>query len=273
MKLLIFILLLIIIYLYAIKPNNRQFDFKAYEKTFICHRGLFNNIDIPENSLIAFQKAVDNNYGIELDVQITTDNKLVVFHDTSLFRMCNIDKDLVDCDYQELQSYHLLDTNHQIPLFADVLKVLKKDTPLIIEIKADGRFIETTKLVVEMMKNYDGLYNIESFHPKVVKYLKQNEPDIIRGQLSYDYIKDKDSHIPFISKFILTYLLTNFINKPDYIAYDCNSYNNLSFKIISKLYKGKCVAWTVKSNDEFKKIKDYYQCFIFDSYIPDNNDL
>ena len=87
-------------------------------------------------------------FGIELDVQLTTDDKLVVFHDVSLKRMTGIDKDLMECSFDELENYRLLDTEERIPLFEDVLKVLKKDTPLVIEIKPEGRYIETTKRTV-----------------------------------------------------------------------------------------------------------------------------
>ena len=268
--LLVLILIIIFIYLYSIKPNNaRKQALLPYHKKYIAHRGFYNNEDVPENSLLAFKKAVENDYGIELDIQLTTDDQLVVFHDTSLQRMCGIDKNLVDRSYKELQEYSLLNTKHKIPLFSDVLKCLKKDTPLIIEIKSDGRYIETTKKVVQMMKNYDGLYNIESFNPLVVKYLKDNEPDIIRGQLSYNYLIDKNSKINLFLKFIATNLLFTFYSKPDYIAYDINNMHNLSFKIISKIYKAECVAWTVKSKKELEKARQYYQIFIFDSFIPD----
>ena len=270
----IYIVLFILLYLYMIFPaTGRKEKIIPYEKRFLAHRGLFNNIDIPENSLPAFRKAVKQGYGIELDVQLTTDDKLVVFHDASLKRMTGIDKQLIECSFDELQNYHLGETEEKIPLFEDVLAQLKPDTPLVIEIKAEGRYIETTKRVVEMMKGYKGLYNIESFNPMVVKYLRFNEPQIIRGQLAYDYVADKNSPLPLPVKFALTNLLMNFLTRPDYIAYDCVAYKNLSFRIVSKIFKGECIAWTVKSNEQYKKIKPYYQCFIFDSYIPDNNDL
>ena len=57
-----------------------------------AHRGLFDNAsDAPENSLLAFKKAVDAGYGIELDVQLSKDNQLVIFHDATLNRMCGVD--------------------------------------------------------------------------------------------------------------------------------------------------------------------------------------
>ena len=47
---------------------------KIFEKQYIAHRGLFDNeSEAPENSIPAFQRAVQQRYGIELDVQLTTD--------------------------------------------------------------------------------------------------------------------------------------------------------------------------------------------------------
>ena len=73
----------------------------AFDHTMIAHRGLFDNhSEAPENSLAAFRKAVDQGFGIELDVQLTKDGKLVVFHDFDLKRMCGIHKkltELTDC--------------------------------------------------------------------------------------------------------------------------------------------------------------------------------
>lgn len=262
--------IIILLYLYLIAPGkSRKESFKPYEDVYIAHRGLFNNKDVPENSLTAFRKAVENNYGIELDVQLTTDDQLVVFHDQSLKRMTGIDKDLIDCDFRELETYRLLDTDEKIPLFSDVLKVLNKDTPLVVEIKPEGRYIETTKRTVEMLKSYDGLYNMESFNPLVVRYLRKNNPEIVRGQLAYDSLKDPDNKTNILIRFITTYLLMNFLARPDYVAYDCNSTDNPSFRLCSKLFKTECVAWTIKSQKQLEENRKYYQCFIFDSFMPE----
>ena len=263
------LLTLVIFYLFLIMPKlSRKEKQKPFEKVYLAHRGLFNNKDIPENSLSAFKKAVENGYGMELDVQLTTDGKLVVFHDASLLRICGVDKILTECSYDELLKYNLLNTNEKIPLFTDVLDVLKPDTPLIIEIKPEGPFIETTKKVVELMKTYDRTYSMESFNPDVVEYLRKNNPEIIRGQLSENYFNEEEGNLSNFKKFVLTYLLLNFITRPDYIAYDIKNMNNLSFRLISKLFNGECVAWTVKSEEDLKKANEYYQCIIFDSFIP-----
>ncbi len=263
------LIIFIVLYLMAIYPDtSRKAKMKPYEQKFIAHRGLYDNVTYPENSLSAFQRAVEHDYGIELDLQLTADDQLVVFHDVSLLRMTGIDRKLTDCTYEELLGYPLLNSDERIPLFAEVLKVLRPDTPLIIEIKPEGRYIETTQKTVEMMRNYEGLYNMESFNPSVVRYLRMNEPQIVRGQLSYNYLKNKDSDLPWHIKFILTNLLTNFYNRPDYIAYDCKHCDNISFQLVSRLCKAEGVAWTVQSQEEYEKIKHLYGYFIFYSFIP-----
>ena len=123
MKILIVICLLVVLigfYLYLICPNTnrkRKNAMQAFEKVYIAHRGFFDNKNgIPENSLPAFQKAVDAGLGIELDVQLSKDGYLLVFHDEDLKRMCGVDKKIRELNYAEIQQYTLLDTQERIPL-------------------------------------------------------------------------------------------------------------------------------------------------------------
>ena len=104
-NLLITVLVLVLIYLFLVAPRmiNRA-DRTPFKNVHYAHRGLFdNNSDAPENSLAAFKKAVDAGYGIELDVQLSKDDKLVVFHDATLKRMCGIDGKVWDYTLEELQ--------------------------------------------------------------------------------------------------------------------------------------------------------------------------
>ena len=270
MKIILFVIVLMILYLWMIKPRrqDRREMMKPFEAVYLTHRGFFNNTDVPEKSLPAFEKTVRNGLGMELDVQLTTDDKLVVFHGRSLKRMCGIDKDLTDCSYEELQQYRLLDTDCRIPLFEDVLNMLKPDTPLIIEIKPEGDAIRTCEETVKLMKNYDRLYVMESFNPAVVRYLRTHHPEIIRGQLAYNMFRDEENKNPFMIGFICTNLLGNVLTRPDFIAYDVQSKNILSFLLCSRLFKAECVAWTVKNEDDLKYAHKYYQQIIFDTFVP-----
>ena len=265
----IFILLILFIYVFLLMPGlGRGREFSPFEKVYIAHRGFFNNeTEKPENSLAAFASAVENGYGIELDVQMTADGKLVVFHDDSLLRMCGVDKLLEDCSFEELQTYFLKNSDEKIPLFTDVLKVIDCKVPLIVEIKNTKKYQEVCEKTASVLDSYKGIYCIESFNPFMVAYFKKNRPAVIRGQLSTDYFKD-EPQMKFTSKFVLTNLLLNFYARPDFIAYNHNHKNQFSYKILRKIYPIKNVAWTIKNQDELDSARDVFTCLIFDSFTP-----
>ena len=100
------LLLLIFTYLFLLYPGKKRKEIISdFEGKYVAHRGLFNNEDVPENSLLAFHKAMEAGFPIELDVQLTQDGRLVVFHDDNLKRMCAVSKKVIDCTYEELCSY------------------------------------------------------------------------------------------------------------------------------------------------------------------------
>lgn len=269
--LIIILILCLFVYTYLIclKPNTgRQEQLKPFENVYIAHRGLFDNSSsAPENSLAAFQKAVEAGFGIELDVHLTADRQLVVFHDDSLKRMCGLDKQIYDCTYQELQQCTLSTSSETIPLLKNVLKTVNGEVPLIIEIKPKPNCTATAAALAEMMHDYSGLYCIESFHPAAVAWFRKNKPDVIRGQLSTAFTHNK----PYFIYFLLTNLLFNWYTKPDFIAYDHRFANQFSYKLCRRLYHVKNAAWTIKNEEQLARAKKVFQIFIFDSFIPNRN--
>ena len=89
-------------------------------RNIVAHRGIHNNKEIPENSLAAFKQALKLNYPIELDVQLTKDNTLVVFHDYNLKRLTNKDLILQQATYDDLKKLSLLNTTEKIPNLKEV---------------------------------------------------------------------------------------------------------------------------------------------------------
>lgn len=264
----IVILVLAGLYLLAICPNSgRQEQMRPFEETFIAHRGLHENPTVPENSLAAFRRAVDAGFGIELDVQLTTDDKLVVFHDDTLKRVCGDGRKLRELSYAELQELRLFGTEERIPLFSEVLELVGGGTPLVVEIKSGGRYPLTTELTYEMLRSYPGLYCVESFHPLVLRRLAELDPGILRGQLSTDYSRE-NVHRPFWQRFLLTNLMLNFLSRPDFIAYDRQYTRQPSFRICRKLFGPVCAAWTVKNRRQLEEGRGLYSVFIFEGFVP-----
>lgn len=245
------------------KPDRTRLLGRHY-----AHRGLFNNKGpAPENSLAAFRLAVENGYGIELDVQLSKDNIPVVFHDATLKRMCGVDGNVWDYTLEELQQMKLASSDETIPTFAEVLETVAGKTPLIVEYKLDRVQTTVCELANELLtayeEKYDGAYCIESFHPLAVMWYKKNRPDIIRGQLSMEFWRDKEKKYANYMV-ILSFLLSNFATRPDFIAYKHTDYKNISRRIC-KLLGALSVTWTIKSVEQYEKVKDQFDLFIFDS--------
>ncbi len=267
--LIIVITVLMILYLLAIMPRlgNRKarLDFLG---VYYAHRGLHNNESkAPENSLAAFKKAVEAGYGIEMDVQLTKDKVPVVFHDFTLKRICGKEGKVCDYTFQELKEFKLCGSEERIPAFEQVLKLVGGKVPLIVELKVEWTDISVCPLADEMLRNYKGLYCIESFNPLALFWYRRHHSDVVRGQLSDGFLKSGE--FKGILYVFLQNLMLNWITKPDFIAYNHRYADVCARKICRSLYKNMAVAWTIKSQQELEKARNKFDIFIFDSFIPD----
>lgn len=263
------VVLLAALYFLGLYPGKeRKGILLPFLGKYIAHRGLFDNNNGPyENSLPAFQRAVDSGYGIELDIQLSKDGYLVVFHDETLLRVCKNAKKISNLTLEEISAFNLGDDEDTIPLFSDVLNLVVGRVPLLIEIKPHGDCVETAKKAAEILKDYKGAYAVQSFHPAPLLWYKKNCPDVPRGLLSTDYRRNRMDR-PWYQQFLLSNLLVNFAVKPDYIAYNHKYANQLSFQLGRKLYKYKCAAWTIRSQKSLEKARKSFDIFVFDSFIP-----
>ena len=241
-------------------------DVSVLKGVHYAHRGLHDNhSDAPENSMKAFKKAVDAGYGIEMDIQLTKDKIPVVFHDETLNRMCGVEGKVWEFTCEELQKLTLAESEERIPKFEDVLALVGGKVPLIVEYKLDVPSTEVCEIADPMLQAYNGIYCIESFHPFAVKWYREHRPEVIRGQLSQDFSKQEKYKGKFIY-WLLSNLLTNVLTRPDFIAYNHKDADMFSRKVCS-LMGALPVAYTIKSQEEYEKVKDQFELFIFDSFI------
>lgn len=244
MTAIIIVLLLACALVYLTTPNKfRMFDLPVV----YCHRGCYDNEKIPENSLPAFRKCAELGLAVELDVRPTRDGKIVVFHDSSLSRMCGGDKRVRDLSFEELSEYRLLGTEEKIPLFSEALKACA-GAPVYCEVKTEGAEVEPEFLegVYELIKDYEGQVVIVSFSPLVLKWFRENHPQLIRGQLSAG-AKHLTGGGPVVA-FALSNLLLNFLAKPDFISYRFDDGSLGLF--MNKIYGTRLAAWTVRSMED-----------------------
>lgn len=266
----ILLAVLVLLYLLAIMPKLRKNPkLKDFDGWLYAHRGYHdNNSEAPENSLAAFRLACENGFGIELDVQVTKDLIPVVFHDYDLNRACGVNKKVAELSFDELKEYRLFKSGERIPTLREALECIGGKVPIIVELKIPWNPDNTCKAVSKELQSYRGLYCIESFNPFGLGWYKKHYPDVVRGQLSTDFIKEKIEGSK-MQYFILKHLLFNFHTKPDFIAYQYKYKKGLSFTICRKLYGTKAVAWTIQSQKDLIDSKDCFDIFIFDSFNPE----
>lgn len=259
---------LIVLYFLAIMPRlSHRKARKDFMGVYYAHRGLHDNAsDAPENSLAAFKKAVKAGYGIELDVQLTKDRVPVVFHDFTLERICKKTGKVCDYTWQELKGFRLCESEETIPRFEEVLKIVEGRVPLIVELKVEWMDISVCSAVDELLREYKGLYCIESFNPLALFWYRRKHNDVVRGQLSDGFIRSGE--FKGILYALLQDLMLNWITKPDFIAYNHKYANIPSRKICRGLYKNMAAAWTIKSQEELERARNKFDIFIFDSFIP-----
>ena len=241
----------------ASKKDKKPFMYKNF-----AHRGLHKkDKTVPENSLAAFERASAYGYGMELDVQLSKDGQVVVFHDDTLNRVCGVDSRVDEKTYDELRQMSLCGSTQTIPLFSEVLKTVRGRGPLIVELKNGKRNEELCEKTYALLSKYSGEYCIESFNPFIVRWFKKNAPEVIRGQLA-NPPKDYNGEVGPLTAVILGNCLLNFLARPQFIAYKITP-KPFTVKLCESLGAMK-VAWT--SHDWVNE--KFYDAVIFEFYKP-----
>ena len=231
-----------------------------------AHRGL-HDAEKPENSMVAFRAALENGYGIELDIHLLKDGNLAVIHDTSLLRTAGCDIKITDLSTEDLGNYHLEGTEETIPTFRQVLELFAGKAPLIIELKCDNNAEALVDTAVKAMEGYEGAFCMESFDPRCIHVLKKKYPHIIRGQLTEDYFHS-ETKLPIPLKWVLTNQVANFLTMPDFVAYRYQDLNALSNRIVRKFWGVAGVTWTLRSQEELDKAVAEGWIPIFENFKP-----
>lgn len=235
-----------------------------------AHRGYHNKPQIPENSMVAFRRAVSNNFGAELDVHLMADGTLAVIHDASLKRTSGADVQIEDLTANDLAQYRLEGTDEQIPLLEDVLKLFEGRTPLIVELKPErGNHKALTAATVALLDQYHVNYCIESFDPRCLMWLKKNRPEIVRGQLSENFLRHGDGTPQ--NKLVLWAagnLLLNFLTRPDFIAYRYEDRDCAAVRICRRVFRVQEINWTITTKKEMRDAERKGNLVIFENFDP-----
>ena len=199
----------------------------------ICHRG-YHNIDDIENGMRAFSNAIDNDMAIELDVHLTSDDKLVVIHDSTLKRVTSKEGIVEDLTVEELKNNYTLNDGEKIPTFKEVLDLIDEKVPLVIELKVYNKnYKKLANRLKEELKDIKdkSKYMLISFDPRALLPFK--DFGIVRQLLVA-----KDGKHEFV------YMLRNFFEGVDL------QYTFLEDKKVQRYYKNHIInIWTVDKEE------------------------
>ena len=259
------LLLIYAVYLVLIAPG-KSLGVKKYKGARFAHRGLHNDTRA-ENSMSAFRAAVESGFGIELDVRLSSDGELVVFHDDTLDRVVGIEGRVDAFTAEELSKMRLSGTDDGIPRFSEVLSLVDGRVPLLVEIKEDPGNSRVSSKCAEMLSEYKGEYIVESFNPLSLKNSKKTLQNVPHGVLSHKYYEYEKYRKPLY--FLLQTLLLNCVCRPAFIAYDHRHYRCSSLRTLRTLFGVTTFAWTIRSEEEEREAyKHGFDGVIFENYVP-----
>ena len=261
------LLLIAILYVLSTMGRKGHPDLPKLRGWAYAHRGLHGN-GIPENSLEAFRRAKKAGYGIELDIHLMKDGNLAVIHDSLLVRTTGAEGRIEDLSTGELKHYKLEGTEETIPLFQDVLELYAGEAPIIVELKEYKNYAALCDAACKMLDEYRGVYCLESFDPRCIRWLKKNRPDLIRGQLTENYFKGSKAKLPWAFKFVLCHQMLNFLTRPDFVAYRFKDRKTVSNVLCRKLWGMQGVTWTIKTQEDYNVAVAEGWLPIFESFNP-----
>ena len=182
----------------------------------------------------------------------------------------DLEEGIEDLSVEVLKDCPLQNTTETIPLFQDVLTLFEGGAPLVVELKAErGNAAALTDAAMALLKDWQGTYCVESFHPGVLLRLKARYPEVIRGQLSQNFLRDSEvGGLSLPVRFVLTHLLTTAFTRPDFIAYNCLDRRNVSLRLMKKLYGVHEAAWTVRDRNVMEQLEAEGVPVIFEKFVP-----
>lgn len=259
-----------LIYVFVlVRPGKKRPHDPVFDREY-AHRGLHSDT-VPENSLTAFRLAAEKGYGIELDVQLSSDGEVYVFHDYTLVRMTGKDGMLSEKTAAQLEEIRLLSggvvTDEKIPTLREVLDAVDGRVPILVELKGETTNTSLCPKADAILSEYRGPWCVESFNPMLIGWFRQNHPEVYRGMLSTDVFREKKKSI---LNFLIGAMALNIAARPDFIAYNYKYPERLCVKLCTRFFSANRFMWTARTPDEYRFMKGQGALTIFEGFLPED---
>jgi glycerophosphoryl diester phosphodiesterase len=204
----------------------------------IAHRGYHDGNKLRwENTLPAFQAAVEHQYAIECDVHLSADGVPIVFHDDALKRLAGIEGSIFEKTAAEIRALRIGGTEDHPPTLTELLELVAGRVPLVIELKGiEGKDDGLVAKVAEQLKAYDGAAAIMSFDHWLVRQFRPHAPGIPAGLTAYGR-EDSDLEAHF------SMLAHGF----DFVSYGVDDLPNRFIAFVREKLHMPVITWTVRN--------------------------
>jgi glycerophosphoryl diester phosphodiesterase len=232
----------------------------------VAHRGLWSPDGPPENSLGAFEAACEAGYGIELDVQLSSDGEAMVFHDGKLERMCGREGRIGDYTAADLGQIALKASDDTIPTLADTLTLVGHRAMVHIELKTPyGEVGPLEQRVHEILIDHNGPIAVIGFNPYSHAWFADRHPQILRGLDSHSYAGPDAGRLAPEQRKSFQRLEHVAIARPHFLALGLDMLPSARADEMRKDGMP-IVAWTVREPAQWEKIKGHCDNLIFEGY-------
>ena len=159
----------------------------AFFKQPIAHRALHDaSQGVYENCRSAVIAALKHGYAIEIDLQLSSDGRAMVFHDDTLDRLTDQSGHVVDFSAAELAQIQVGRGQDVIEPLEDILRLINGQVPLLIELKDQSRQLSQTdgrleQATFDALSSYQGPVAVMSFNPHMIATMADLSPDLPLG--------------------------------------------------------------------------------------------
>jgi glycerophosphoryl diester phosphodiesterase len=233
----------------------------------IAHRGLWDR-ERPENSLAAFAAAAEAGYGIELDVQLSADGEVMVFHDDRLERMTDGHGRLCDYGLDRLKALRLAGTEERIPTLQETLATVAGRVLVVVEMKVlGGEEGPLEARVASILDAYDGPAAVLSFNPVSIAAFAEFSPTRLRGLNSMAYTDAAFWMLSPKERQGLSTLAQAAEARPHFLGLGLDMLP--SFEGAALRAQGMPVAcWTVRSPEQWERVRLFCDTPMFEGWRP-----
>lgn len=228
----------------------------------IAHRALHDlQQGRAENSLGAFQAAINADYAIECDIQLSNTGEPMVFHDATLDRMTNVSGNVIDHSVQQLQKIKLAGTNDGIHTLKTHLDLVAGKVPVIIELKnAHKNNKALVSSVAKVLSTYNGPVAVMSFFARICSKFADVMPNIPRGLTAEGSEAAQERHLKRMDKYDLQFVSYNVSELPN------------RFVAQMKEQHIPVITWTVNTYEKMHRSYEYADQITFEGISPEPPD-